>query len=238
MTGETPVYVVVADQLEAEIKKLPNGGELPSENELARTHDINRLTARAALEELERRYLVRRQKGRRTVVARRIPYVLDPAGAPGWTKSVRKAGATPRTEIDVVRLRTAPAPVRKALDVEKEVPLWYVGRRRYVDDELTAYTETWVIAGVVPDLAKRFAPEGSMESTLRALEVKTKASSMHCELVVATTDLAEKLEAPDRPLVFALTSVASTKKKRFAYSTTWLRADVFNVVFETGRTGK
>ena len=238
MIAETPVYVVVADQLEAEIKKLPNGGELPSENELARTHDINRLTARAALEELERRYLVRRQKGRRTVVARRIPYVLDPAGAPGWTKCVRKAGSTPRTEIDVVRLRAAPARVRKALDVAKEVQLWYVGRRRYVDDELSAYTETWLLADVVPDLAKRFAPEGSMQSTLRTLEVITKAFSMRCELVIATTDVAEKLEAPDRPLLFALTSVASSKKKRFAHSTTWLRADVFNVVFEIGKSAK
>ena len=166
MTGETPVYVVVADQLEAEIKKLPNGDALPSENELARTHEINRLTARAALEELERRYLVRRQKGRRTVVARRIPYVLESRGAPSWTKSVRKAGSTPRTEIDVVKLRVAPARVRKALSVAKGVPLWYVGRRRYVDDDLAAYSETWLVADVVPELGTRFAPEGSMSATL------------------------------------------------------------------------
>src|SRR5450755_4429117 len=119
MTSEVPFYLQVADQLEEQIATLEAGEPMPSEHELARDHDINRLTARAALEELERRYLVRRQQGRRTIVSRRIDYPLDPGGVPGWTKIVRKAGNVPRTEVDTLKLRVPPKAVREALKLPK-----------------------------------------------------------------------------------------------------------------------
>jgi DNA-binding GntR family transcriptional regulator len=49
MTSEVPFYLQVADQLEEKIAALATGEPMPSEHELARDHEINRLTARAAL---------------------------------------------------------------------------------------------------------------------------------------------------------------------------------------------
>ena len=59
-----PRYQTIANLLEQELALLEPGTQVASEHELAKRFGMNRLTAKAALEELERRYLVRRSKGR------------------------------------------------------------------------------------------------------------------------------------------------------------------------------
>jgi GntR family transcriptional regulator len=237
MTSDIPLYVQVADQLEAEIASLPTGEAMPSEHELAQHHDINRLTARAALEELERRYLVRRQQGRRTIVARRIDFALDPRGVPGWTKTVRKHGGIPRTEIDFLKEQVAPAEIRDALKLPKKAKAVHLGRRRFVDDELAAYSESWLAADLVPKLEDRLGKTGTLNAALARYDLKTKRGLLRCSLGVATPEVAAYLEAPDRPLVFTLRTDLRTGKRELAITTTWLRADVFNVVYEMKSAG-
>ena len=232
MTGQVPFYLQVADKLEAEIAALSAGEPMPSEHELARDHEINRLTARAALEELERRYLVRRQQGRRTVVARRIDYPLDCKGRPSWTRTVVKSGATPRTEIVVLRARQPPAEVRATLNMPKKATAIYLGRRRFVDEELAAYSVSWINAPLVPNLEQRISEVGTIRGALRNHGFKLKRGLLRCELAVAPAELAERFELHDRPLVFELTAHLLTGKRHLAISTTWLRADIFNVIFE------
>jgi GntR family transcriptional regulator len=237
MTSEVPFYLQVADQLEEQIATLEAGEPMPSEHELARDHEINRLTARAALEELARRYLVRRQQGRRTVVARRIEYRLDGKGVPGWTKTVAKSGAVPRTEIDVLRLRQPPAEIRRTLELAKKAPALYLGRRRFVDDELAAYSASWLNPAFVPDLEKRLGAAGTLNAALRRCNLKPKRGLLRCQLAVAPPDLAQRFESHDRPLVFDLTTHLLSGKRHFGVTTTWLRADMFNVVFEMRNSG-
>jgi GntR family transcriptional regulator len=232
MTSEVPFYLQVADQLEEKIATLAAGEPMPSEHELARDHEINRLTARAALEELARRYLVRRQQGRRTVVARRIEYRLDGKGVPGWTKTVAKSGAVPRTEIDILRLRQPPAEIRHMLKLAKKASALYLGRRRFVDDELAAYSASWLNPAFVPDFEARLGTAGTLNAALRRCNLKPKRGLLRCQLAVAPPDLAQRFESHDRPLVFDLTTHLLSGKRHFGVTTTWLRADMFNVVFE------
>lgn len=237
MTGEIPFYLQVADQLEAEIAALSAGEPMPSEHELARDHEINRLTARAALEELERRYLVRRQQGRRTVVARRIEYRLDQKGRPGWTRTVARSGATPRTEIVTVRSRQPPTDVRASLKLPKKATALYVGRRRFVDEELAAYSASWLNTSLVPDLEQRLAKAGALNAALRHSGLKLKRGLLRCHLSVAPSDLAQRFESHDRPLVFELITHVLAGKRALGITTTWLRADIFNVIFELKDAG-
>ncbi len=237
MTSDLPFYVQVADQLEERIAALAAGEPMPSEHELARDHEINRLTARAALEELQRRYLVRRQQGRRTVVARRIEYRLDAKGVPGWTKTVAKSGAVPRTEVDSIRLRQPPADIRALLKLAKKAPAVYLGRRRFVDDELAAYSASWLNPLFVPDFEARLSAAGTLNAALRRYDLKPKRGFLRCQLAVAPPDLAERFESHDRPLVFDVTTHLLTGKRHLGSTTTWLRADMFNVVFEMKNAG-
>ncbi len=232
MAGDVPFYLQVADKLEAKILALSAGEPMPSEHELARDHEINRLTARAALEELQRRYLVRRQQGRRTVVARRIDYRLNDRGLPSWTRTVAKSGAVPRTQIVTLKLRQAPPDVRTELKLAKKAQVVLLTRRRFVDDELAAYSVAWFDAVLAPDLERQLADDRTLHAALRRCGIKPKRGLLRCQLSVAPADLAEHFESHDRPLVFELTAQLLAGKRRLALTTTWLRADIFNVIFE------
>ena len=90
-------YLSLSQRLEEQLAKASPGDPVPSENELARHHKVHRLTARAALQELERRHLVRRVQGRGTFVVRRLDYRISTEGPASFTDIVRSAGGNPST---------------------------------------------------------------------------------------------------------------------------------------------
>ena len=84
-----------------------------------RRFGVGRAAARSALQELERRLLVRRVQGAGTFVNRRIDYVISRTRPPSWHATVDRggrgaAGRRPRTwsgsSLDVERRRSARAP--------------------------------------------------------------------------------------------------------------------------------
>jgi GntR family transcriptional regulator len=234
----TPIYMRVADRLEAEISKRTPGTELPSENELARTYRISRLTARASLEELERRCLVRRSQGKRTLVARRIDYVIGPERSPSWSEGVKLSGATPRSQTERLQLRKAPAAIRAALHIDARTPTLFLARKRFVDGELAAVADTWLVADLVPMLAERLAPDASLHDILsRVYRLTPRRAWSRAQFVIAPSAIARRLDLEGRPFVLRLTGVAVSHKlgRPIEITTSWLRADVFNVVFEMGR---
>ncbi|MBV8281462.1 MAG: GntR family transcriptional regulator [Candidatus Eremiobacteraeota bacterium] len=123
MRADTPIYLQVADDLARDIAHAEAGTALPSETELARERGVHRQTARAALEELERRYLVRREQGRRSLVARRLDYRIGPDTPPSWTETIRRAGATPTLRTESLGPRKPPSWVRERLAVGNDAML-------------------------------------------------------------------------------------------------------------------
>ncbi len=238
--GAPPIYLRVADELERAMSAQEAGSPLASENELALSYGVSRLTARAALEELERRFLVRRSQGRRAFVARRIEYNVGPDTAPSWTQTVLAGGGVPRSETVILRLRRAPASVRAALELSKTREALFLARERYVDDELSAYAETWLAADVVPDLDTTLGANGSLydafESSYRLQPARARSRA---EFVVASAPIARKLRIDGRPMLFRLDGQTDSGRLRrpIEMTTSWLRADIFRIVFalERGR---
>jgi GntR family transcriptional regulator len=232
-----PTYLRVADRLEREISRQAAGTQLPSENELARRFEMNRLTARAALEELERRYLVRRAQGRGTFVASRIDYVLGPHVPPSWTERLQRAGHDPRTRTERMRMKKPPEDVRATLGLAAGDEAIFVARRRYVDETLAAYAESWLAADLLPDFITRLPEEGSMHRAFDELYgLEPYAASVRAEFVVAPPAVARKLEDEGRPMVFELVGITASRvvARPIQVTTSWLRADVFRVVFSIG----
>src|SRR5579875_4136866 len=102
-------YLLLSDELEAKLLSASPGDPVASETELARQYRVSRLTARAALQELERRHLVRRIQGRGTFVLRRVDYRISTDGPPSFTEIVTAAGGHPTTTVERVRERAATA---------------------------------------------------------------------------------------------------------------------------------
>jgi DNA-binding GntR family transcriptional regulator len=237
LEASEPLYLQIADRLESEIVRRRPGDEVNSEHELAERFETSRLTARAALEELERRSLVQRSRGRRTLVRRRIDYGVGPDTPPSWSETVRRGGGVPRSVTEELRLRRPPLWVRAQLALTGDPYALHLVRLRYVDEEVASLAESWLAPDLVPGLASAMGPEGSLHETLRdTYRLEPYRATSRAEMVVAPAPVARKLGVGGRPMVFRLEG--RTDSERYArpiqVTQSWLRADVFRVIFDMG----
>jgi GntR family transcriptional regulator len=138
----------LADALRGAIDsgEYPPGSMLPSEPELARRFNVNRLTVNQAVRLLRAEGRVRVERGRGTVV-REIPVIRRDAmarytrparerdGARGaFDAEIRALGMTPRSDIEVARV-VPPPEVARALGLPEGEPNVVMRKRRmYADD--------------------------------------------------------------------------------------------------------
>lgn len=233
-----PAYLALADALEALLDTLEPGDKLPSENQLVATHGVSRLTARAALQELEARFLVRRVRGAGTFVARRIEHRLGPDLPPSGSEAVRRAGAEPGNHVVSVRTRRPAAGVREALDLDGDEKVVAITRVGTVDGLPATYGTTNLPSEVVPDLAAHVVDGSSIYRILCDVYGLSPARLWaRAELVVVPTDVAPHLGLEGRPLVWCLESCNHDPSlgRPIELSRSWLRADTYRVVVELGR---
>jgi DNA-binding GntR family transcriptional regulator len=237
--GESePAYLALADQLESLIDTLEPGAKLPSENQLVVAHGVSRLTARAALQELESRFLVRRVRGAGTFVARRIEHRIAPDMPPSGSEAVRRAGAVPGNTVLSVRVRRPLAWVRDALDLDADERVVSVTRAGTVDGLPATYGTTNLPSDIVPGLSEHMVDGSSIYAVLRD-EYGLAPSRLwaRAELVVVPTEVAPHLGIDGRPLVWRIESCNHDPRlgRPIELSQSWMRADVYRVVVELGR---
>lgn len=92
MTARRAQYLELADRLATRWESLPPGTHVESEHQLAAEFAVNRLTAREAVRELERRQLVRRVAGSGTFTAHRLEYRVELGDPPSFRRVVTALG--------------------------------------------------------------------------------------------------------------------------------------------------
>lgn len=230
-------YHELADELAEEIESLEPGDRLPSENELVSRYGVSRISARAALQELERRMLVRRTRGSGTRVALRLPYPLRSGTTPSWGQLVRAAGHAPTYEVDVIRSERANAAIAKALLIPRGRTVTRMQRRMFVDGEVAACQTHWLPIDEVPDLAEHHTPAGSLAATLTDhYGIRLDRAWSRAKLAVPTVEIAAELELTGRPPSWRVESVnhCLARQRPVEYAIAWNRADVFDVMLELG----
>ena len=232
-------YHELADELAEDIEALEPGDRLPSENALVERYDVSRITARAALQELERRMLVRRTRGSGTRVALRLPYPLRSGATPSWGQLVREAGHQPSYTLDSMRSERANAAIASALLLPRGRTVTRVERRMFVDGEVAAAQTHWLPVDQVPDLASRHDPTGSLSRTLtQHYDIELDRSWARAKLAVPGIETAADLELTGRPPIWRVESVnhCLRRQRPVEYAIAWNRADVFDVMLELGPT--
>ncbi len=231
--------MTLSDHLEAKLARARPGDPVPSEHELASRHGVSRLTARAALQELEQRHLVRRIQGRGTFVARRIEYRVSPEVVPSWTHTVRLAGGNPSTSNDSFRVRRAQRLERQQLQLDAAAKVAVVQRRRFIDGEVVGLSASTVPVGVVGDLQARLGPDGSLYDALVDAGLEPERQVVRVTVEVAPQEVAEMLGLRRRAhLVHQQGALRCAKRGcPIEINESWLRADVFDLVVEIGRYG-
>jgi GntR family transcriptional regulator len=211
-----------------------------SEHELARSRGVSRPTARAALQELERRYLVRRVRGSGTFVHRRIDYVIGPDTARSWSEGVRQAGSTPTSTVVRHRGGAASAAIRERLELPDSARVVTLLRINEVDGLPAGMGTSYLPADLLPDLAAHLGVGTVGASIYRTLvdhyglePVRTWTSA---SLEVPPPDVAARIGLETSEPTWSVESInrdrASGRPVELALG--WMRADVYRIILRAG----
>lgn len=151
-----PYYVQVRDALQETIERghWQPGDQLPGEPELCRLFGVSRPVIRQALQEMEYRGLIRRQKGKGTFVA-------EPKLVEGWMQTLTgffqgmaARGITPVTRVLSQDVIPASAKVAGYLHLNQGDAVIAIERLRFIDDEPILLGKTFVPQAICPKLAE------------------------------------------------------------------------------------
>jgi len=236
VSTDLPSYLALADELERFVDGARAGDRIPSEHDLVVRHEVSRLTARAAVQELERRHLVRRVRGSGTFVARRIEYRISGDMPPSWSETVRRAGGEPHRSILGVGRVVAPAHVRAALDLRAGARVVAITRLGTVDGLVADLGTSWVPSDVVDGLDTFLADGGSLYSSLVAAGQRPRRRWTSARLDAVPAEAASQLELEGRPLVWRIESCNEddTTGRPIELVEGWMRPDVYEVTLELG----
>lgn len=232
---EVPQYLALADALERELSTQPAGARVASEHELARHHAVNRLTARAALDELEQRRIVRRRRGSGTFVIRRYDVVLAPRVTPSWSELIRAAGGT--TSAEVLGAGHGMAPSEVAVALGGTTPVRVLRRIGWVDGQRALCKTSWLAADLVPGLTEALPRHDSLFATLaEAYGLRPVRHTLRAELTAPPAAVIEALELPRNTEVIWIASQTDSARTARTVEVThaWLRTDVFRLVVTLG----
>lgn len=228
-----PRYLDIAEDLAARLPEYGPGGRLPTEAQLAQDLRVNRLTARAAIQELERQFLVRRYRGLGTFVTTRIDYVVSAENPPSWHETVRLAGATPREQTErTALLRRPAAAVRKELNLRPGEKAIAMSRLRYVNDELAGCSDLVISATLCPDLYEVMEPTASLYRYFcDHYQLKPYRGWSEVSLETAPAEVADRLGLSGQPMLFRHRSRidSATAGRPIDHVTAWLRPEVVRV---------
>ncbi len=190
----SPIYLQLREVVRTKIEEgeyLP-GIAIPSENELADTYGINRLTVRNAIDALVGEGLLKRIQGKGVyVVGNKVERDLDTLS--GFTQTMLSKNTHPSTKILIKALRKAGNKYGHIFSIDPDEDIYYIKRICYFDGEPISLEEIFVPHSIVPKL------EGIDLSVFSLYEVYD-FYGINLKRAWQTLDLAE-LEANDARMI-------------------------------------
>jgi GntR family transcriptional regulator len=222
--GRRPAYLEIAAQLRARIEaaELAPHTSLPSERDLSELFGVSRMTARAAVKQLQQEGYVYRRGPRGTFVAEpRIPLRIG-----SFSQEIARAGRQPSAEVVWTDTLAASADVREALGLRAGDRVHGLQRLRCASGEPLALETTYFPERLCPDLLD--GPlDGSLWQVLRdrAGIVPVRASAS-LEVVTADADAATRLDiAPGTAVLLLVRRTFDADDQCFEVARDLYRAD-------------
>ncbi|MBF4618517.1 GntR family transcriptional regulator [Clavibacter sp. VKM Ac-2873] len=226
--GRIPKHARLRETLLADIGSAwPAHSAIPSERELATTHDVSRATVRQAVRQLVEEQRLYTVQGKGTFVAgERIQTQLHLAS---FTEDMRRRGMAATTIVRSARIDVPPLPARAALGLDEGERAWSVERLRLANGTPMAIELGWYSPRVASDL-------GDHDLTASLYAVLAERYGVHIDgaeqtvwTEAADARTAEALEVPEgsATLVFRRTSRAGGTPVE--HVTSWYRGDRYQV---------
>jgi GntR family transcriptional regulator len=232
--GQTEVSDLV-DTLAHDIRRMKPGDRLPSEHQIMTRHGVTRAMARAAVQELEDLFLVRRVQGTGTFVSRRIDYPISQAQAPSFHRTVAAAGAEARTVL-VGRGTAAIAPdLAQKLGIPAGTETLRLERLGYIDGLPACFFQEWFNPQAVPDLEVALRVFESVAEIFEAGGFHPVRTSSTGTVDIAPPAVCARLELPRNRQTWLVDSVNTDRATGMPLmlSRAWTRLDQVRMIFET-----
>ena len=131
------MYIQISDILRNKIikKEYEYDSIIPSETELQNIYQVSRITARQAIQELEKEGLVHRARGKGTVVIYQKTIEEFLTRIYSFTDEMKEKGIEPGTSYAHIEMVKADSKLAGIFDVEPDMPLYRLERVRTGDGE-------------------------------------------------------------------------------------------------------
>ncbi len=152
--SDRAVYLQIADGIKVRIDKgeLKEGALIESENKLAETNGVTRLTARRATDHLVKQGYLYRVRGKGTFVAKREKISYTPQKLHGFTEEILSLSMTPKNLVMEFKIMEATQEVAEKLKVAVGEMVYYVVRVRCADEEPLILEKSYLPMGLLPEL--------------------------------------------------------------------------------------
>jgi GntR family transcriptional regulator len=154
----------ILEQIQAGLLK--SGDQLPSEAELAEQHNVSRITAKRALDDLVQQGLAFRLQGRGTFVAR--ARIREISGFRSFSEDIRARGLEPSSQILMFKEILPDSAIREWLHLGDGEKAFLLKRVRFADEEPVAIESAYLPCKICPALVKEDMVKGSLYETLQS----------------------------------------------------------------------
>lgn len=150
---KSPLYIQLREVIRGKIEdgEYAPGTAIPSENQLAETYGINRLSVRSALSALEYEGLLKSVQGKGVFVVGPKPQRdLETLG--GYRHTMHRQDRNPSTRVLLKARRKAGPYYSLLLQVDPEDEVWFIRRINRAGGEPVGLEEIYIPANVLPNL--------------------------------------------------------------------------------------
>ncbi|MCB1700928.1 MAG: GntR family transcriptional regulator [Pseudomonadales bacterium] len=202
----TPLYFRLYSLLKNAILDgtVANGSQMPTEQQLASTFGVSRITAKRAMDELAAEDLVQRRRGKGTHVT--YEYKPGPVKAPlvGMLQEIESMARHSDVKVLECKKLQPPGHVKEALGLGEKDKALYLLRVRSRDGQPFGYYSSWTI-GLTQAVKKREFAVTPRLAIFRKQGLKITHVTQTISAVAATPELAARLQTePGAPLISLL----------------------------------
>lgn len=227
-----PLYHQIFLQLRDEILsgQRARGSPVPTENALAETHGVSRITARRALAELAEHNFVARKRRVGTTVIYQPPAQPIEADMDQAVDSLLELGR--RTKVRLLALRQEPASqwVAEAMHLSPGEPVLRAVRVRSLDEEPLGYVISYVPAALAPHVTRKGLAQKPILELIQDAGYRLGKASQTVAAMLADPLLCGALRVEPRSAILRITrSVFDPKGKPVLLTIAHYRSDRYQL---------
>lgn len=149
----SPLYIQLREVIRGKIEtgEYPPGTAIPSENQLAETYGLNRLSVRSALEALENEGLLKSVQGK-GVFVRGVKTQRDLETLGGYRHTMEARGIDASTRVLIKAQRQAGPLYSRLLQLSPDDPIWFIRRIDSSNGDPVALEEIFLPYTLIPGL--------------------------------------------------------------------------------------